>query len=79
MKFFFSGATESALGEAESRVSVKTRVQEIIDKEDKSKPLSDEDVAEILNKEFGLEIARRTVTKYRKALNIPSSRQRREY
>lgn len=79
MKFFFSGATESALGEAESRMSVKTRVQEIIEKEDKSKPLSDEDVADILNKKFGLEIARRTVTKYRKALNIPSSRQRREY
>jgi len=79
MKFFFSGATESANGVAESRVSVKTRVKEIVDKEDKSKPLSDEDIAEILNKEFGLEIARRTVTKYRKALNIPSSRQRREY
>ncbi len=79
MKFFFSGATESASGAAESRVSVKTRVQEIIDEEDKKHPLSDEDIADILNKKHGLEIARRTVTKYRKALSIPSSRQRREY
>jgi len=79
MKFFFSGATESSSGGAESRVSVKKRVEEIISREDRSKPLSDEDIAEKLTREFGLAIARRTVTKYRKALKIPSSRQRREY
>ena len=50
----------------------------VIEDEDKRNPLSDEQVAEVLKKE-GLDIARRTVTKYRKALEIPSSRQRRQW
>jgi RNA polymerase sigma-54 factor len=78
LKFFFTGGAETADGETMSRLSVKQRVQEIIEKEDKRNPLSDEEVAEALKKQ-GLDIARRTVTKYRKALEIPSSRQRREW
>jgi len=78
LKFFFTGGAETADGETMSRLSVKQRVQEIIEKEDKKTPLSDEEVAEHLKKQ-GLDIARRTVTKYRKALKIPSSRQRREW
>ena len=54
---------------------MQQRIQEMIDKEDKKKPLSDENIVELL-KEQGLDIGRRTVTKYRKELNIPSSRQR---
>jgi RNA polymerase sigma-54 factor len=77
LKFFFTGGTENEGGGVESRVSVKERVRQIIDGEDKAAPLSDDEVAERLSKECGLEIARRTVTKYRKALRIPSSRQRR--
>mgnify|MGYP001813708587 FL=1 len=77
LKFFFTGGTESEDGGVESRQSVKERVRQIIDAEEKHRPLSDDEVAERLNKEFGLSIARRTVTKYRKALGIPSSRQRR--
>ncbi len=77
LKFFFTGGTESEDGSVESRQSVKERVRHIIEGEDKGKPFSDDEVAERLNKEFGLSIARRTVTKYRKALGIPSSRQRR--
>ncbi|MHC5009840.1 MAG: RNA polymerase factor sigma-54 [Planctomycetota bacterium] len=77
LKFFFTGGTENEEGGVESRQSVKERVRQIIDEEEKHKPLSDDEVAERLNKEFGLSIARRTVTKYRKALGIPSSRQRR--
>ncbi|MBI4881577.1 MAG: RNA polymerase factor sigma-54 [Planctomycetes bacterium] len=79
MKHFFTGAAPGgqAVG-LESRDSVRTKVQEIIDAEDKRRPLSDEDVVEKLAA-CGLDIARRTVTKYRKMLNIPSSRQRREY
>ena len=79
LKHFFTGA--AAGGEAaglESRDSVRTRVVEIIEGEDKRKPLSDEEVVKRL-RTLGLDIARRTVTKYRKMLNIPSSRQRREY
>jgi len=77
LKFFFTGGTESEDGGVESRQSVKERVRQIIEGEEKHRPLSDDEVAERLNKEFGLSIARRTVTKYRKALGIPSSRQRR--
>jgi RNA polymerase sigma-54 factor len=76
-KFFFTGGTENEEGGVESRASVRERVKEIIDAEDKANPLSDDDVADRLSKEHGLAIARRTVTKYRKALRIPSSRQRR--
>ncbi len=78
LKFFFTGGAETADGETMSRRSVKQKVKDIIDDEDKRNPLSDEQVAEVLKKE-GLDIARRTVTKYRKALEIPSSRQRRQW
>jgi RNA polymerase sigma-54 factor len=74
LKKFFTGATEGAAG-TESTVAVKERVKEIIDAEDKASPLSDEDIATRL-RAAGLSIARRTVTKYREALGVPSSRQR---
>ena len=76
------GFTESSLtieaAGLESRYSVREKVKEIIDVEDKRSPLSDEEVVDRL-KGLGLDIARRTVTKYRKLLNIPSSRQRRAF
>ena len=78
LKFFFTGGAETADGETISRRSVKQKVREIIEGEDKHSPMSDEQVAEEL-KQQGLDIARRTVTKYRKALLIPSSRQRRQW
>ncbi|MCC7136954.1 MAG: RNA polymerase factor sigma-54 [Planctomycetes bacterium] len=77
LKFFFTGGTENDDGGVESRVSIKERVKAIVAAEDPAHPLSDDEVAERLSKESGLVIARRTVTKYRKALRIPSSRQRR--
>jgi len=78
LRFFFNGGTTRADGEEKSIVAVKQKVRDIIDKEDKQHPLSDEEIASALKKE-GLEIARRTVTKYRKQLNIPSSRQRKSF
>jgi RNA polymerase sigma-54 factor len=78
LKYFFTGGTTTASGKDLSRTAVKVRVKEIIEKEDRSKPLSDDDIAEILMGE-GVKVARRTVTKYRKTMNIPSSRQRKEY
>jgi RNA polymerase sigma-54 factor len=57
---------------------VRLKLQEIIDNEDKTKPLSDDALVEELGK-AGVTVARRTVTKYRKAMNIPSSRQRRDW
>ena len=78
MRFFFSGGTRSGDGELEAWDAVKKRLTEIVEKEDKAKPLSDDDIMKQLA-EQGIKIARRTVTKYRKALSIPSSRQRRRY
>lgn len=78
LKFFFTGGTTRADGEEKSIVAVRQKVNDIVDKEDKSSPLSDEEIASRL-KVDGLDIARRTVTKYRKQLGIPSSRQRRKF
>jgi RNA polymerase sigma-54 factor len=78
MKYFFTGASQGTDGVVESRTGVRERVRELVDREDKKNPLSDEEIVDKLSA-MGLAVARRTVTKYRKALKIPSSRQRREY
>ncbi|NOZ23582.1 MAG: RNA polymerase factor sigma-54 [Planctomycetes bacterium] len=78
MKFFFTGGLAKDNGEVESWNAVKQKLLEVIDKEDKRNPLSDDDITKKLQ-EQGIDIARRTVTKYRKALKIPSSRKRKEY
>ncbi|MCX8039393.1 MAG: RNA polymerase factor sigma-54 [Planctomycetota bacterium] len=76
---FFSGGIATQDGsEAESSAAVKLRIQKLIDSEDKRRPLSDQEIADILAKE-GLDISRRTVTKYRIAEGIPSTRQRRAF
>ncbi|MCE9552348.1 MAG: RNA polymerase factor sigma-54 [Planctomycetes bacterium] len=78
LKRFFVGGTVSADGEEVAWDAVRLKLQEIVDHEDKQKPLSDDDLVGELAK-AGLTVARRTVTKYRKAMNIPSSRQRRDW
>jgi RNA polymerase sigma-54 factor len=78
LRMFFSGGTKTAGGEEVAWDAVKVKLKEIVDAEDKSKPPNDDQLAEAL-KSHGLEIARRTVAKYRKLLNIPPARQRREY
>ena len=78
LKRFFCGGTVSADGEEVAWDTVRLKLQEIIDKEDKQHPLSDEDLVKGLA-EHGITVARRTVTKYRKAMQIPSSRQRRDW
>jgi RNA polymerase sigma-54 factor len=76
---FFSGGIATQDGsEAESSRSVKLRIHKLIDTEDKKNPLSDQEIADILAKD-GLDISRRTVTKYRIADGIPSTRQRRSF
>src|SRR5205085_5578275 len=78
LKRFFGGGTHTATGEEVAWETIKQKLLEIIDKEDKSNPLSDEDLVNKLQ-ESGYPVARRTVTKYRKMLNIPSSRQRKDW
>jgi len=78
LKRFFCGGTVSADGEEVAWDAVRLKMQEIIDGEDKQHPKSDEQLVKDMAAE-GITVARRTVTKYRKAMNIPSSRQRREW
>ena len=58
--------------------AVKERIKRLVEEEDKANPLSDDDIVKKLG-DGGVHIARRTVTKYRKSLNIPTSRQRKNY
>ncbi len=76
LKFFFHSGIASGNGEMVSSVSVKKMIQDLLANEDPSKPLSDQEVAQIL-KGRGLVIARRTVAKYREELGILPSHQRR--
>lgn len=78
LRRFFSGGTQSASGEDMSWDAVKEKLRILIDNEDKSNPLADDEIVEKL-KEQGIDIARRTVAKYRKVLNIPTARQRKAY
>jgi RNA polymerase sigma-54 factor len=75
LKRFFGGGTHTASGEEVAWETIKQKLLEIIGNEDKAEPLSDEDLVNKLS-EAGYPVARRTVTKYRKMLSIPSSRQR---
>jgi RNA polymerase sigma-54 factor len=75
LRMFFSGGTATDSGQQMSWEAVKATLQEIIDAEDKSSPLSDEALAAELKKR-GIEIARRTVVKYRQQLDIPPARRR---
>ena len=77
LKYFFSSAIASAGdGEAHSSESVRHRIKALIDAESPDDVLSDDKLVEVLGRE-GIDIARRTVAKYREAMRIPSSVQRR--
>jgi RNA polymerase sigma-54 factor len=61
----------------ESWEAIRQKLSKVVSNEDNSNPLSDEEIAAKLG-EMGVDIARRTVTKYRRSMKIPSSRRRRE-
>ena len=77
LKYFFSEGIATDSGEEVSSREVKQIVRDLIGVEDKSKPLSDDKLEDLLN-EKGYNIARRTVAKYREQLNIPVARLRKE-
>lgn len=77
LKFFFSESLSTDSGEEVSTREVKKILSDLIEAEDKKKPLSDERLTELLQ-EKGYNIARRTVAKYREQLNIPVARLRKE-
>lgn len=78
LKYFFSSSLDTEDGEEVSAKAAKTRILEIIGKEDPRRPLSDQKIADILKKD-GLIIARRTVAKYREQLKILPARLRKQY
>jgi RNA polymerase sigma-54 factor len=77
LKYFFTSAIAGANGgDAHSAEAVRHRIKRLIDEESSSDILSDDTIVEKL-REAGIDIARRTVAKYREAMRIPSSVQRR--
>lgn len=79
LKYFFnSGISSSQGGEDLASESVKLKIKELVSKEDPKKPLSDQKLVDLLKKE-GIDIARRTVAKYRDVLKILPSSQRKKY
>ena len=75
-KYFFSSHVSSTDGDDQSSVAVRAKIRKLIGAEDPAKPLSDSKITALL-KEDGVEVARRTVAKYREAMNIASSSERR--
>lgn len=77
LRFFFSDSYTTEDGEEMSTRKIKVALKEVIQKEDKSKPLSDDALAKVMKKK-GFPIARRTVAKYREQLGLPVARLRKE-
>ncbi|MCZ6560201.1 MAG: RNA polymerase factor sigma-54 [Gammaproteobacteria bacterium] len=75
-RYFFSSHLSVDDGGQKSAVSVRAKIKKLLASEDRKKPLSDNKIAQVLS-EDGINVARRTVTKYREAMNIPSSSERR--
>jgi RNA polymerase sigma-54 factor len=79
LKYFFHRGVPATSGEAVSSLKVKDLIHRLLTVEDSGRPLSDQKIVEILRQEHGVEIARRTVAKYRSQLRIPSSSRRKRY
>ncbi|MDD3313599.1 RNA polymerase factor sigma-54 [Pseudodesulfovibrio sp.] len=79
LKFFFNSALDLNDGSQVGSESVKALIKQMIADEDTRKPLSDERIGEILQEKLEVNIARRTVAKYRSAMGIPSSSKRKQY
>ncbi len=77
LKDFFTGSMQTTSGEEVSTGELKNTLKAIIDGEDKRKPLTDDELVELMEKK-GYQIARRTIAKYRQMLDIPVARLRRE-
>jgi RNA polymerase sigma-54 factor len=74
-RHFFSSQVGGEDGDAQSSTAVRAKIRKLIGQEPRGKPLSDSKLAELLS-EDGVQVARRTVAKYREAMNIPSSSER---
>jgi RNA polymerase sigma-54 factor len=77
LKYFFSSSVSQYGPQDQSATAIKARIKQLIDAENPKKPISDQDLAEQLSAQ-NISVARRTVAKYREAMGIPSSSQRRK-
>jgi RNA polymerase sigma-54 factor len=76
LRYFFSESVQGPEGGGTSLLILKRRVKKLIEEEDPSRPLTDEQITRILQQQ-GIQVTRRTVAKYREDMNIPSTHQRR--
>jgi len=76
LRYFFSESVQGPEGGGTSLLILKRRVKKLIDEEDPSRPLTDEQITRILQSQ-GIQVTRRTVAKYREDMKIPSTHQRR--
>jgi RNA polymerase sigma-54 factor len=76
LRYFFSESVNGPEGEGTSLLILKRRVKKLIEEEDPSRPLTDEQITHILLSQ-GIQVTRRTVAKYREDMRIPSTHQRR--
>jgi RNA polymerase sigma-54 factor len=75
LKYFFSTGLSTSSGDMTSATAIQWRIRKLVNEEPENKPHSDSRLTQMLNQE-GINVARRTVAKYREALNIPPSSQR---
>lgn len=78
LKYFFNSSVARVGGDSLASVSVKKMIQDMIEREDQKRPLADQKIVELLE-EKGIQVARRTVAKYREQLNILPSSKRKKY
>jgi RNA polymerase sigma-54 factor len=76
LRYFFSEAVQGPSGGGTPLLLLKRKVKKMIEEEDRSKPLTDEQITAMLQRE-GIDVTRRTVAKYREDMKIPSTHQRR--
>ena len=76
LKYFFNSSIRRVANEDIASESVKQAIKTLIDQEDKTNPVSDQAIVEMLEKNEGIKIARRTVAKYREMLGILASSKR---
>lgn len=78
IRYFLNSGVKQKNGELHSSKNIKLKIQEIIKKEDKNKPLTDQEIAHLLLKQSSTSVSRRTIAKYRTQLKILSVKSRRE-
>ncbi|CAN8140826.1 RNA polymerase sigma-54 factor [uncultured Thiomicrorhabdus sp.] len=78
LKYFFSTGVSQYGSADQSATAIKAHIKRLIDEEDPKKPLSDSKLMKLLEEEKDIAVARRTIAKYREAMNIPSSSERKK-